>query len=303
MIISSYRKKTKDWKTEAGFTLLEALVATTLLGLILSMVVGYLLTVQRGYFTDIVRTRINSNLRSAMDILSMNIRQAGENLQSSFPAVVVTDGGDDAPDTLSLRRSLVPEVLTLCTTVGSGATQIFVSSESLSNSQCVPGNVEPLHEVFEEWRSDNDGSIAIFIFDRSTNSGQFIEHTGGGSSSGQFYLTVSGLTDTYSALASSIYLLEEYAFELNADDKVLDVYIDGDETERAVAFQVSDFEVKLEMDDGSVIDSLEADDAYDWKNLVQVQVTLSGEDTYKNRTLSSTISAEYFPRNVLSYDG
>src|SRR5690606_14236408 len=90
---------------ESGFTLIEAIVAMGLMGVVMTMVVGHVLSIHEGYHTDVVRTRINSNLRSAMDMVAMNIRQAGENLQSSFPALVLEDGGADNPDTLILRRN------------------------------------------------------------------------------------------------------------------------------------------------------------------------------------------------------
>src|SRR5690606_49337 len=93
--------------TEGGFTLLEVLVSMSLTGILMAMVIGSVLLFQGGYATDVVRTRVNSNLRSAMDILSMNIRQAGENLQASFPAVIVEDGEGGAPDVLRVRRSLI----------------------------------------------------------------------------------------------------------------------------------------------------------------------------------------------------
>jgi hypothetical protein len=74
--------------------------------------------------------------------------------------------------------------------------------------------------------------------------------------------------------------------------------------QNTVAFDVTDFQVLLTMDDDVQVSELLDDDAtYDWKNIKLVQVTLSGERERKGTTYSTSLSANYFPRNVLSYDG
>ena len=61
----------------------------------------------RGLFNvDMVRTKLNQNLRSSLDIVGMNVREAGENLPGAFPAVELIDGGA-GPDHLILRRNLL----------------------------------------------------------------------------------------------------------------------------------------------------------------------------------------------------
>lgn len=217
---------------DGGFTLMEALVALGITSLMMAIVVSQVLSFKQAYFTDVVRMEINSNLRAAMDIISMNIRQAGENLQASFPAVVVENGSDGAADVLKLRRALVPEVLTLCAPVAVGALSLPVSSASLSNTRCIPGNIDETYEVFEQWRAANDGTMRIYLYDRSRDIGEFVNYTGGSISDGQYALTITGLTNIFPGLATSIYIVEEYSFELNTADNVLDVYIDGDRIRR-----------------------------------------------------------------------
>lgn len=286
-----------------GFTILEALVATFLTSVVMSVVYVSTLSVQDGYINDVYRTRINSNLRSAMDILSMNIRQAGEYLQSSFPAVVVTNGSGTQADQLQLRRSLIPETLTLCTASTTGDTELIVSSGSISESACYVNNVASSYDVFEARRvSDSDGSIRLFVYDRIAKVGEFVDFTASTLNGSEYTLTVSATTHDYARLDTSLYVVEELSFYHDSTENTLFVDFDGVSDSRAVAFNVSDFQVSLEMEDGSNLSSFDSSSAYNWKQITQVQISLTGEETLKLRTVSSSVSSEYFPRNVLSFD-
>jgi prepilin-type N-terminal cleavage/methylation domain-containing protein len=291
-------------RQERGFTLLEMLVAMTLSSIVLTIVIGSALMFRDTYSHDIVRTRIHGNLRSAMDIISMNIRQAGENLMSTFPAVLLTNGSSGAGDVLTLRRALAPEVLTLCSNAAIGATAIAVSSGSLSNSECVVANVTPLLAVFESLRSDAGGTLRMYMYDSTTKNGEYISYTGYTTVSGQYLLSISGITQPFTQLNTALYVIEEYQFQLDSADAQLDLYIDGySAAPRPVAFDVTNFQVTLDMQDGSVATSLAANSASDWKDISQIRLTLTGSSTYKGRVTTSSISAEFFPRNVLSYEG
>src|SRR5690606_6020349 len=70
--------------SDKGFTLVELLV-TSFLGLImLALTLSATTSNRRLYKYDLVRTRINQNMRSALDIMGIDVRQAGENLFSTF---------------------------------------------------------------------------------------------------------------------------------------------------------------------------------------------------------------------------
>ncbi len=291
--------------SEAGFTLLEALVALLLVSVVMSIAVGHILFIHETYFKDLERTQVNSNLRSALDILSMNIRQAGENLQSSFPAVVVDDGGTGVPDVLRLRRNRLTAVLTLCQDISAGETDIPVSRSDLSVSACVNANVLSSYTAFESLLADDGGTSTVYVYDRVNNVGEFLEFSGTNISLDQKYLNTSATTNDYPALTTAIYMLEEFRFEVNQTDNLLVLERDGDTTEElTVAFEVTNLSVQLVMDDGVYLDELLPDDStYDWKNIRKVAVELSSQSTWKGSTFELTLSGQYFPRNVLSYDG
>ncbi|MCB0322203.1 MAG: prepilin-type N-terminal cleavage/methylation domain-containing protein [Bdellovibrionales bacterium] len=286
---------------ERGFTLVELLVATGLTSIVLATVIGHVLIIRQGYFDDIIRTRINSNLRSAMDIISMNIRQAGENLAPAFPAVVLENGLITPSDTLVLRRALIAEVLTICVDASSGDTTLSVSSAAAGSSDCTPSNIASVHASFEEYRTNNGEDIRAFVYDQLTGEGEFVDYTGGGISSGEYFLNISSLQNDFTARTSYVYLIEEYRFSQNPVEQTLVLTADGETDQpQTVAFSVSQFEVSIQLEDGSVVDELTFASATDWRDIQRISVTLVGQEARKSRVLEASITAEYFPRNVLS---
>lgn len=289
---------------QRGFTIMEMLVALGISSIALGLIVGGALSYRHIYSTDITRTRINGNLRSSMDIVSMNIRQAGENLLSSFPAVLLANGTSGQPDTLRLRRGLIPEVLTLCASASASSTTLQVSSASLSNSACVASNVAPVYQVFESVRAEEGGRLRVFIYDSSARQGEFLDYTGSSINSGQYRLSVSRTNRAYPQLTSSVYVIEEYKFSVNTADKKFVLEVDGyTASPQPVAFDVTNFQVNLRMEDGTTIQSLSESDARDWKDVRRISISLSGQGKFKKHVTNSSITSEYFPRNVLSYEG
>ena len=92
-------------------TLMEFMVAIGLSALIALMIVSVALANRNIYQRDIVRTRVNQNVRAALELIGAEVRQAGERLPASFPAIQLTDGGTTTPDTLILRRNLLDDAL------------------------------------------------------------------------------------------------------------------------------------------------------------------------------------------------
>ena len=282
---------------------MELLVASTLSGLMMALVVGNILSGQTTYSEDVIRTKINSNLRSSMDIMSMNIRQAGENLPEDFEVVKIIDGVGTDPDELTLRRNLISDVLTICNNLSIGSTTVRVSSTTLTDPECIIGNVNSTHQAFSTFRTEATSTVKAFLYDRSSGTGEFVDYTAEGNSGGELFLTIEGPTNDYAQLTSNIYLVEEWRFNLNETTNTLDVYRDGDSaTALTVAFDISDFQARLQMSDSTYIDALDGTHAtLNWKGIRQVEITLEGHDQRKDRVFTSSITAKYFPRNVLSF--
>ncbi|RIL12423.1 MAG: hypothetical protein DCC75_00485 [Proteobacteria bacterium] len=290
-------------RLQSGFTLMEVMIALAMLMLVLGVMVSSSISLNQHYFNDIVRTKIKGNLRGAVDIISMNIRQAGENLSSTFPAILLTNGNSTTSDVLTLRRSLVTDVLTLCTAAGSGTSTLYVSNATVSNAACMAANISASHAVFEEYRADSGGSLRIYIYDQASQLGEFLDFTGSGQSGGEYYLATAPTTRSYPVLTSYIYMLEEYRFQLDLSSSTLNLYVDGQSTAQAVAFETTGFDVLAIKNDGTQLTEFENSSTQDWKDLEKIRITLTGQHTYHGRQFSTSVTSEYFPRNIMSYEG
>lgn len=285
-----------------GFTLIELLVAAALSSIIFALITQSVILQSNYYLEDVGRTRIQQNLRGALDILAMNIRQAGENFDGSFPAVLLNEGSSGAPDELILRRNLLSEVLVICQPAASGASQLYVSDNTSTEAACLPANIASSLSAWSSYRSaEGGGSVKVYIFDRVSDTGEFLDYSGESVSAGDDYLSVTPTANAYPAGSTSIYLIEEFKFSLNPLVDTLVLELDGGSGSlQDVAYNIIDFQVELELDDGSVLTSLSPSGSSSWKDIKAVRVLLTGRETWKRRAFTRSVTGEYFPRNVLS---
>ena len=133
---------TEPWQSESGMTLMELMVSSTLSLLLIAMTLSVTLANRAIYGTDVVRTRINQNIRSAFDIIETELRQAGERLPSGVPAIEIAHGASS--DTLTLRRNTLDDTLTVCKTVNTSAgnNDIFVTLLAAEDAS-LPGGATP----------------------------------------------------------------------------------------------------------------------------------------------------------------
>lgn len=287
--------------TERGFTLLEVLVAMGLSSIIFAMLGQTLVSHSDHYLEDIARTKIQQNLRGALDIISTNIRQAGESLDQSFPAVVLQGGSMGNPDTLTLRRNLLSGNLLLCQPVLAGTDRLYVTDVSSGESECIPANVVGGISRFVNFRTSRAEPVPLYIYNRVSEVGEFVEYTGEGVVSGDSYLEINDLDNDYPQGSTSIYILEEFRFNLFSMNNTLELNLDGETASpQDVAYEIADFQVEFDMNDGSTVHSFGASDILNWKDIQTVRVAITGEDNWKNRTFTRTVTGEYFPRNVIS---
>jgi type IV pilus assembly protein PilW len=66
-----------DIFTQKGFTLLELMVAMSIMGIVMAAMVGFQQTQTRGYVTQEVVTDMQQNVRAAMHFMTSEIRMAG----------------------------------------------------------------------------------------------------------------------------------------------------------------------------------------------------------------------------------
>lgn len=287
--------------SDCGHTLLELLVALTITLTVTALVGGALRYDSDVYLTDAARTKIQQNLRGALDIIAMNVRQAGEGLDSYFPALSLSQSEDPETSVLSLRRKILDEVLSLCKDALVGDTKVFVSNQTSSALECLPTNIASGLAAWVANRSAHDGKVRIYIYNRVAKQGEFLDYTHEGQNAGDDYLDISALKFFYPASSTALYVLEEYSFQLNPETQTLQLNQDGRTDGPAdVAYNVTQFQVKLRMQDTTELLSLAPTDTKGWKNIRGVSISLRGQGGWRSTKMSREVTAEYFPRNVLS---
>lgn len=90
------------WRDQRGFTLVEALTAAALLGLLLSGILGLLSTGTHSYGVGALRVDLQQGVRLVLERMARELREAGyDPTGAGFPAVVVAE-----PTRVAVQRDL-----------------------------------------------------------------------------------------------------------------------------------------------------------------------------------------------------
>ena len=133
-----------------GFSILELLVALTIVSVVGGAALSLALSSRGVFEQDQQRTAVNQNLRSGIDLLGIDLRQAGERMPGNAPAIEIVNGASSGPDQLIVRRNLLDYVLPVCKDINSGTArdQAFVAKKG---GGTVPPGCSPVPD------SDGDG--------------------------------------------------------------------------------------------------------------------------------------------------
>jgi hypothetical protein len=95
-----------------------------------------------------------------------------------------------------------------------------------------------------------------------------------------------------------LYILNQW--QLGVNSGVLRIVENNESaTPQNVVDQITNFQVQLVMQDGSIVDSLAATGS--WTSIQAVRVTITGQETNaQGQVLTRTLSSDFFPRNILS---
>jgi type IV pilus assembly protein PilW len=288
-------------------TILELLVAAVVGLLLVAMTMGATIANQNIYQLDLSRTRLNQNIRGAVELIGVDIRQAGERLPSGFPAIEIVNGASGASDELVLRRNVLDEVLTVCEDIAAGSSdgRIFLTSSSAGASPaCVYGGQTANYTAWNTFRTEKGGSTTVYIYNLAANVGEFVEFTSETDSGATMYIeqTSGAFVNAYTANNSAVYALEEWRYRLDsfsANADILQVVQNNDTANPMnVVFGLSDFQVQAILQDGSSLDTFTAAD--DWSDLEAIQIIVSGTEQTGKQPVTSTLTSRFFPRNILS---
>ena len=301
------KRSTPSCASAGGFSLVELLVAMVILLLIMAAGLTISMSSRNTLRSDQNRTTLNQNLRSGMDLVGIDVRQAGERLPGDVPALEILDGSSGAADTLVVRRNLADDVLPVCIDIASGSSTAEITIALTSGT--IPAGCDPVADTNSDGWADNLGSwraeriaaggtLTAYIYNPTTKLGEFFEFDGEDSSAYHLDRSSSGTwTNDYLASDSArVYIMEERRFTLNGG--ILEMDINGSGTPFNLVDDVIDFQLRAIFQDGTVQTALGSAD--EWSELEAIEVSLSGRSTFMDRTMDRSLSSRYFPRNILS---
>ena len=279
-----------------GFTVVEFVVSSALGLVVMAVILGVILTTRQLYAGDLARTRVNQNLRAAFDIVSADVKQAGENLTATFPALELTSG---ATDSLVIRRGLIEQIPTLCQAIGYGSSsRLYIASGAAAG--CTYGGNLTNYNAWSAYRTANGGAVDAFIYDVSTRLGEFFRFNGETNTGTELYLQAASgsWTNAYTVGATAIYLIEEWKYDVVGDR--LQVTINQDSANPlSVAFGITGFQTSITLNDNSTVTAFARGDA--WTNIQSIALALSGTDSALGKSYVRTLTTTIFPRNILSF--
>jgi len=293
------KQKLFTLSSSKGFTVLELLVASMLGSLIVGLAISATMSNRGTLIDDISRVKLNQNLRSALDVVGMTVREAGENLAGNFPAIVINNEG--ANSRLTLRRNLLDEVLKVCSPLDSGTSnsEVYFAVET-SISGC--GYSDQLHNA-QSWQNhltQEGGTALAYIYNASTFQGEFFIYNTVADTGTQRYIQRSAGTwaNDYNTSSSAVYILEEWEFQVV--DDMLQIIEDGNSANPLnVVDGIESFQVRAILDDSSEVDAFGSGQS--WPTIRTIEISVAGIEATPKTTFEATLSGQFFPRNILSH--
>lgn len=301
MARSSCGSARSSLSSDRGFTITEMLVASFIGAMVLVPILSSSIAYRNILGKDMARTRLNQNLRGALDIIGTDIRVGGENLTSTFPAIEVVNGTGSNPDELIVRRNLLDEVLPVCQSLSAGSTSANMYFAVTGNvAGCAYSGHTNNYNAWRSYRIAQGGTVKGYIFNTSTRQGEFFNYASETNTGTQYYVTRSGATafaNAYPVGGAAMYILEEWRYRVSGG--LLQIVQNRvTATPYNVAYDISNLQVTVTLQDGTTRTSFVSTD--DWTNIGRIQMTLTGTDRFRRQTITRTVSGSFFPRNILS---
>jgi hypothetical protein len=299
------------YRYNRGYTLIELLASSALGIIILGATFSSAITGKKILNREFKTTKLTQNLRSAIDLVGIEIRLAGEQLPANLPAVELINGVGNEPDQLILRRNLLSEVLTVCTNLNSGQSNsqvIFATGDGtvdtgITSSACVfsdPGQVTNLN-AWRNFRITQGGATQAYIYDLVAKHGEFFPYHTEGSTADIFFIgRSSGVwSRNYPYISSSLYLLEEHRYRL-VDGSLEFIRNTNWSSPSRIISSLTNFQVLINFTDGTTATELPASGSRLWTDIKNIEVTIEGEEKTGANMIKKRISSSFYPRNILS---
>ena len=121
-------------QAEDGFTLVEMLISMAILSIILVAVSAIFRSTTQLAEADTGRILADQNIQTALDIVTADVKQAGENLSLEYGVSGIEY--NTAADWLTVRKGLTIPAMSICAPSTSNPTSIQVLG-------AIPGSIKP----------------------------------------------------------------------------------------------------------------------------------------------------------------
>jgi Tfp pilus assembly protein PilW len=327
--ISKVRRK------DSGFTITEVMVAGLMSTLILGGSMELSNSLRKMVVQDQTRIQMNQNLRTSLDLIGQDVRQAGERLSSTDQAVQVINGSGSDPDTLTLSSDTggLPK-LPLCAPINSGSSRDNVDvADNLSpnspnyRTACDKANRDSNDsgnwpddlEQWKDYRVNNGSVVYAYIYDPTTNVGEFFTYDDEDSSGTKLHrANGTAWANNYTTNAYVVLGYQRKTYRLvNNPSRVGDRFLEltiNDATNNGVtkklANRLADFQVQAWMPNDTTaktnfpsVTSGGTTTTYSWQGLENLEVKLKSTTPSSNSGISTsnlTTTGKFLPRNTLS---
>jgi hypothetical protein len=296
------KSKQYSLNSTRGFTALELLVASSIGLSVIALTLSLTTTSKNFLGKDVARARLNQNIRSTLDIMSSDIRIAGENLSKKFPVFIVKDRPTGKADEITVRRGLLSEALPVCIGLVSGTSgtgNIEVGNGSTTAGCGYTANKFALSR-FKALRLEYGSDLRGYVLNTATNKGQFFDYTGEVDDGSVLRVNHGTVTwqNNYPATLSVVYLVEEHHYLLQ-DDELRLLINQETNTHKTISFGLENLSARIFMNDGTTKTSFTESDI--WTDIKYFEVSLEGKDKFKGKEFKKILTSKLFPRNVLSH--
>lgn len=311
---------------ENGHTLLELLVGISISAALIASALVTTLANKRLVRMDATRTSLNQQLRSALNVISNDIRLAGEGLPADFPAIEVFPDG--SPFRLVLRKRVYPWTFSLCEDLASSdrpsSVTVATNETWAAGTGCDYQTNSTQFQDVASFRSSWTGpNLSVFVYDPVSRRGDLVGFTSEQDLGSRRVLGISpasgGFRRSYAKNVARVLILEEWAYRVGANGHLEIVINQDDQLPLTVAHNIVSFEPRAVLR-AAELDRYEASLAqYNWTDVNMVTVAIRGSSAgegnlpagsafrsrnpFSRRPIERTVRGDFFPRNSLSARG
>lgn len=300
---TTHRPDTHPHTHTEGLTLIEILVALAVSGLILTLVLGITNSSRALYEADQVRTAINQNLRTAMDLIGSDVRVAGQGMVGSTLNAISVSGGNE----LVIRTAPVDLApLKVCDELKAGNKEatiaLFTPGNNFTNCDEKP-ELQAISDDWEVFRNAQGGAVRVLIIADDGNSEFFTYNDQPVGNVLNVPVQDHRWQNYYHPDINNpfLYILEERRYQFDSATGRLQLIVNGQDPIDLIN-NVTDFQIAVIMPDGTRIEDFGDDADETWTDIASVEISVTGAATRRGADAPTerTLTSNFYARNIRS---